>query len=684
MTSWTVHATGLSVPEPLPQTCYDVAHAWQISGSYGCEPQESRLIRINGVTWSGTWPNPNTNGTVTLTDASGSCTLFVDRDTGLDDMTPPTGPFDIIGVLKQYDTSQPLNSGYQIVPRSPDDIVIPGPRILTGPEETDVRPDQVTIVWTTDVPADSRVDYGLTGAYELGSVSDAAYETEHAITLTGLASARTHHYRVQSRGLNGVNTISGDELFCTASGPEAGGEIRVWFNKVVDTTLALGTPAEGLVNLPGKLVERIDAAQYSIDACIYSFDLASVADALIAAQQRGVAVRFIYDDRDGAGYQYEVQRLQAAGIPVIDDAFGSNDGNGLMHNKFFIFDHRNGSPDDADDWLWTGSHNVTSAGSYTDAQNVIAIQDAALAEIYTVEFNEMWGSDTDTPNAALSRFGANKTANTPQRAWVQGTPMRVFFSPSDGVVGAIRNEIAGAESSIHFAILSFTRDDISNDLKGKWLYTPGFELRGVFDHAELGNTSSVYHDMIGTGPEPWSPPADVWLDQEAGSLHHKYMILDANRHGEHPTVITGSANWSNNAAYDNDENVLIVEDFAVANQYLQEFSSRYHIAGGSGDLSTGAPTPAAAAAAWSIAAGPNPANGPVVLRYQVPSAVLAEVALFSVDGRRERTLFRGELAAGTGALPLRLDGSGGLPAGLHFVRLDAGGRTLTTRLLVVR
>jgi len=130
--------------------------------------------------------------------------------------------------------------------------------------------------------------------------------------------------------------------------------------------------------------------------------------------------------------------------------------------------------------------------------------------------------------------------------------------------------------------------------------------------------------------------------------------------------------------------VLIVEDFAVANQYLQEFSSRYHIAGGSGDLSTGAPTPAAAAAAWSIAAGPNPANGPVVLRYQVPSAVLAEVALFSVDGRRERTLFRGELAAGTGALPLRLDGSGGLPAGLHFVRLDAGGRTLTTRLLVVR
>ena len=34
--------------------------------------------------------------------------------------------------------------------------------------------------------------------------------------------------------------------------------------------------------------------------------------------------------------------------------------------------------------------------------------------------------------------------------------------------------------------------------------------------------------MVGGGDYPWDPPADVWLDAETGSLHHKYMIFDVN------------------------------------------------------------------------------------------------------------------------------------------------------------
>lgn len=691
MTSATVHATGLPVPPPLVLTCNQVFNTWQTNSGCGANPangreaNEGRLIRINGVTWSGTWPTPGTNGTVTLTDASGSCTLFIDKDTGVDDMSSPVGTFNLVGILKQYDTTVPLTSGYQIVPRSPGDFLFAGPRIVDGPRETDIRSDRVTIVWTTDVPATSRVDYGRSIGYELGSIIDPTLTTDHIVTLPNLTSAKLHHYRVQTQDSGGGLTITGDELFCSGSGPESTGEIRVYFNKVVDTSLSLGTPAQGLVNLPGRLVERINAAQYSIDFCIYSFDLASVADALIAAKNRGVAVRFIYDNRDGGPYQDEVVRLIANGITVIDDSYGVlNDGDGLMHNKFVVFDHRNGSPNDADDWVWTGSLNLTSQGAFSDAQNVILVQDAALAEIYTTEFNEMWGSSSNTPNSNNSRFGVNKLDNTPKLLNVRGIPMRAYFSPSDGMIGIFRTEIARADVSIHFCILTFTRDDIASDMQGKWYYTPGFELRGVFDSAQGSDPNSEYPDMIGSGSEPWNPPADVWLDAEAGLLHSKYMLLDVNRAGLDPTLITGSPNWSSNANYDNDENFLVVPDFAVANQYFQDFASRYQIAGGSGDLTVDAPEPAGVADLEPLRVSPNPVAEGITLRFSVPRAGIGEASLYSVDGRHRVTLYRGPIAAGRGEMRFRLDRSAGLGSGVHFIRLEMGDLRLSERVLVLR
>src|SRR2546425_7892450 len=40
---------------------------------------------------------------------------------------------------------------------------------------------------------------------------------------------------------------------------------------------------------------------------------------------------------------------------------------------------------------------------------------SALANAYTLEFNEMWGSSTDAPNASSSRFGARKLDDTPHK-----------------------------------------------------------------------------------------------------------------------------------------------------------------------------------------------------------------------------------------------------------------------------
>ncbi len=52
-------------------------------------------------------------------------------------------------------------------------------------------------------------------------------------------------------------------------------------------------------------------------------------------------------------------------------------------------------------------------------------------------------------------------------------------------------------------------------------------------------------------------------------LHHKVIIIDET------VVVTGSLNFSNNAADSNDENVLILADAGIAGLYLEEFERRW-------------------------------------------------------------------------------------------------------------
>lgn len=83
---------------------------------------------------------------------------------------------------------------------------------------------------------------------------------------------------------------------------------------------------------------------------------------------------------------------------------------------------------------------------------------------------------------------------------------------------------------------------------------------------------------------------------------------------------------------------------------------------------------------------PNPAPTAVTLRFGLPRTARIELALHDQQGRRVRTLFDGECAAGEHSLAWDVrDGSGRkVSAGLYFVRLEVEGRSLVTRLAVIR
>ena len=86
--------------------------------------------------------------------------------------------------------------------------------VISNISVSNITGNSATINWTTDLPADSFVEYGESTAYGL-TAGDTALSTEHHVNLTGLLSDRTYHFRVSSTSSQGAKTVSGDNQFDT-------------------------------------------------------------------------------------------------------------------------------------------------------------------------------------------------------------------------------------------------------------------------------------------------------------------------------------------------------------------------------------------------------------------------------------------------------------------------------------
>lgn len=271
-----------------------------------------------------------------------------------------------------------------------------------------------------------------------------------------------------------------------------------------------------------------------------------------------------------------------------------------MHNKFAIVDDR---------WVFTGTWNFTVTGLYGSDENmqqgildgnqnqIVEINWPQLAGIYETEFNEMWGTAALNPDPALSNFSSRKTDNTTHVIDINGKKVEIYFSAGDNAVGKmadlIRNE---AQFNTYFSIFAWSDQALADELKNKWEGSyndmegtlTGFDVKGLFDSDFWNQWWSASVDMTGrtasqtsvNNPNTrWKNPAPVYADAEVRKLHSKTMLIDVDTNSD-PTVIVGSTNWSNNGNNVNDENMLIIHDTAITNQFVQEFNARYVQAGG--------------------------------------------------------------------------------------------------------
>jgi hypothetical protein len=94
------------------------------------------------------------------------------------------------------------------------DTVLP---VVSNVQTVDVTPYSARITWETDEGCTSQIEYGTTDAYGTISPISSTLVTSHSLTLMGLDSSTTYHFRVRSQDVAYNETMSGHYTFTTAA-----------------------------------------------------------------------------------------------------------------------------------------------------------------------------------------------------------------------------------------------------------------------------------------------------------------------------------------------------------------------------------------------------------------------------------------------------------------------------------
>ena len=458
-----------------------------------------------------------------------------------------------------YSVTGPLSFSfdfYKIEPRNADDIVIELPLFFTvQPEESNITQTDMDIKWETNISASTEYSYGKTPAFELGTINANSQGIEHEITLTNLEPATI--YYVKPFSTEGTEVTPATTMVVSTKS-NSSGRINVYFNHFVDHSVATNEMAVSTDNIIDTIISYIDQANQTLDVTMYETENEEIVNAINAAYDRGVTVRVISDDvGNNAAFDNLNQNI----------AYLEGNTSGIMHDKFFIID----GEDTNDAWVMTGSMNHTVNNLGWDYNNVICIQDKSLAKAYALEFNEMWGGTDLQPNLDNSKFGPDKTNNTPHRFVIGDIPAELYFSPSDGTANQIQKIIDNSENELAFAVLVFTENSLGTATRNA--HDRGVDVKGIIDYVEFNG--SEFNFLMDNGVDVidyQNEDGSQWPD--GPTLHHKYAIADYMT-GDNPVLITGSHNWSASANSIHDENTLILYDATLANIYYQEFSARF-------------------------------------------------------------------------------------------------------------
>lgn len=315
-----------------------------------------------------------------------------------------------------------------------------------------------------------------------------------------------------------------------------------WYDIYFTTPVYPYRPENRRGGIDERLVALVDSAQRTLDVATYEFDLLNVAQAMARAKARGVAVRMVTDSdtlereaptsRD-AETREALRVVRAAGIPIVAD-----ERRAIMHHKFAVVDRQR---------VLTGSWNFTIGDTYRLNNNVVIFRIPQLAANFSAEFEKMF---------TQQKFGPTKPKDIPfPQLTVEGTLIETYFAseidPSDRLVELLHS----SRERIDFLAFSFTQDALGAAILDR--ARAGVKVRGVFERTGSETRFSEFGPLKEAG-------LDVYQDANPYIMHHKVIVVDGR------ITVFGSFNFSNNAAEDNDENLLIVHSPEFARAFLAE------------------------------------------------------------------------------------------------------------------
>lgn len=332
-----------------------------------------------------------------------------------------------------------------------------------------------------------------------------------------------------------------------------------------------GQPAS---RVAGEIATFLNDARKRLDLALYDVRLeteagALVLAALLAAHQRGVRVRLVYnvahpgpipvppppETRPEAIEALPVETRAIAGIPD------------LMHHKFCIRDATD---------VWTGSMNWTE-DSWTRQENVVVrVLDAErLAFAFTLDFEQLWATGTVEGTGAVEP----RPVELPDGATVRG-----WFTPRNGeaLSHRVAKHLGRAKRRIRIASPVLTAGPILGTL-AELVAEERCDVAGVIDDTQVDdvfhqwqlNPASAWkipllHAIVesaafsGKPSLPWRP------DGVQNFMHAKVVVTD-------DVAFVGSFNFSRSGER-NAENVLEIRDAATADAlaaYVDEVRARY-------------------------------------------------------------------------------------------------------------
>ena len=328
--------------------------------------------------------------------------------------------------------------------------------------------------------------------------------------------------------------------------------------------------SRGLEEAMLAFISQANSSDYSLRVAAYEFDYVPVIQAIYNASLAGSDVKIIYD-RSKRG-PWENTDKAIANVPGVEKLMIPRSSNSsIKHNKYIVLLYK-GKPIE----VWTGSTNFTKGGIFGQSNVGHIIRDESIAQAY---FN-YWTRLSKDPQMKDIRPLNQESSPTPTGQVQKGiTPI---FSPRPDLSALdwYGKQIEQAKESIGFTAAFGVNQEFADIMS-----VSNDSLRYILLEHE-GNTFDTFKDTsnnkiaIGTTLTQqeikeehltgWEAEHLTGLNDHVKYLHTKYLFLDPLTND--PTLITGSANFSEASTKNNDENMVIIRgNTSVVDIYLTEF-----------------------------------------------------------------------------------------------------------------